>query len=79
MEQNFAVSFSVRGLEKQFHFDKTDNPALFQVSVVNDLSVPVFYMTMDGEGIWIFHDHSLPEWIKDLEMELGDAIEEHVV
>lgn len=79
MEQNFSAQFSVKGLEKQFHFDKTDNPLLYQVSVINDQSVPVFYMYMDAEGIWNFHDHSLPEWIKDLEMELGDIIEEHEV
>lgn len=74
---SFSAEFVVNGHQKHFQFTKTEEK--YEVSVPGDPAVPPFHMIMDEEGIWYFLDKSLPAWVVDLEMELGDIIEEHEV
>jgi len=74
---SFSADFNVNGHHKQFQFTRTEVD--YEVSVPGDPAVPPFHMIMDEEGIWYFLDKALPAWVVDLEMELGDIIEEHEV
>ena len=78
METDFSKTITCNdGQEREFHFARINSVAIyFHISVLDkNTALVTATMVMDENGQWKLRETELPNWFKQAEPELSDAVE----
>jgi len=81
MKPNFIKSFKIEksNKKKEFNFsiDNSCKDLAYRVSVLDDKNNTIsFLLIQDDGGMWNLQGTNLPDWICEIELELGYAIDD---
>ena len=79
MIEFFKKTLNVNRKAKDFVFQRTFHGAelRYHVTISKNPEISFFQMKRDGSGYWKMVAQGLPEWIGELELELGNVIREN--